>query len=302
MAFIRANLLINRGTFNSSSNINNIVIQTYNHDADTLATISGANYFPAFLGADASEVRVGDQLTVKGSDDTQTFEVVTLNPITLTSTVPSNSVDGPATSTVNAAAVWGNTTGSLLANSALLISGNNAALPAAGILSADNISEVTPGNGVLIDGTTAKDGGVLLATSGGTPTSLDYYERDAAIPALTMVPNAGTAAWTISGKMTRVGDVVTLTLTGGSVSATVAGSAVSFFTSSNPLDAQFRPQDANVTKVVAIEDNSTREAVPGLIEIFTGGSVVVSKGIDLVPTWAIGNTAGLLGVSISWTR
>lgn len=84
MSFNGEGLSIKRGGFNDEASEVNLVTHTYRSDTDTIAAITAANYFPAFLGKSATEVKIGDNLEIKGSDSTDVYTLTAVNPIALT--------------------------------------------------------------------------------------------------------------------------------------------------------------------------------------------------------------------------
>lgn len=83
MAFETFNILIARGKMNRQATETSIITHYYLSAIDTLATIQGANYFPAFLGSTSENVKLGDQINIKGSDGTAVVELTALDPVTL---------------------------------------------------------------------------------------------------------------------------------------------------------------------------------------------------------------------------
>lgn len=83
MAFEGLNLLIARGKINSQATETTIIMHTYTSAIDTIATIVTAGFFPAFLGSNAENVKLNDQITINGTDDTKVFQLTALNPIAL---------------------------------------------------------------------------------------------------------------------------------------------------------------------------------------------------------------------------
>lgn len=83
MAFETFNLLIARGRINTIASETNFITHTYTSDIDTIATITTSGYFPALLGSNAENVKVGDQISLQGSDDNEVFQLTTLNPIAM---------------------------------------------------------------------------------------------------------------------------------------------------------------------------------------------------------------------------
>jgi hypothetical protein len=120
-------------------------------------------------------------------------------------------VAGPTTTTVGDIATWNNTTGTLLKDSSVNISGGGAITGAASI---------------------------TLATTGGTPTALNYYEEVA------LTGNTFTGAFSVAQacvpQITRVGRDVTLLMP--SVSAAAAAAVA---TSTVAIPARFLPAAGN---------------------------------------------------------
>lgn len=102
MAFNTFQVLINRGKANCQASETNIVNHTYVSTTDTMATITTAGYFPDYLNASSEEVKIGDQITIKASDDVQVYDITGVSPLTLTSSFSGLSVIGSTHSTT-----WG---------------------------------------------------------------------------------------------------------------------------------------------------------------------------------------------------
>ena len=82
-----------------------------------------------------------------------------------------------------------------------------------GSLYTDTISELGSGVGVTIDSVLVKDGGISLATTGGTATALNYYQTDdVTFAAVAWKPNGAASAigTSLAAQITRIGRIVTI--------------------------------------------------------------------------------------------
>lgn len=83
MAFDIRNMYIDRGRSNCAQGNLTLSIHTYTHTSDTLSTIAGAGYFTNYLGASAEDVKIGDLLFIQGSDDTRSYQLTGVAPVTI---------------------------------------------------------------------------------------------------------------------------------------------------------------------------------------------------------------------------
>lgn len=98
----------------------------------------------------------------------------------------------------------------------------------------DTISERTSAAGITADSVLLKDGGITLATSGGTATALNYYEEYTHSTTFTWGSHT-TGSFDI--KVTRIGKKVSIQLPIIAISSTQNG----FITANTALPARFRP-------------------------------------------------------------
>lgn len=148
-----------------------------------------------------------------------------------------------------------------------------------------SVSATTEAFSVTAAGTGVFATGVQLPTSGGTATTLDYYETDDAETS-TFTPNGtgsnqGTAtpptgganSGTITFGLTRVGRVVTLRIP--TVTAT-AGTTTTNMKSNTALPSRFRPS-SNMQFNCTVEQADTDLATPGKISISNAGVISIFK-------------------------
>lgn len=186
-------------------------------------------------------------------------------------------VSGPLTSTDTALARWSGTSGQTLQNSVVTLDG-------AGALS-----------GVS---------GLTLATTGGTPTQLNYYEE------LTLTGNTFSGGVTVAQacdvRLTRVGDSVT------ALFPSIAGTgAAAVFTSTVAVPARFLPASGGGAygyyKAPIIVQNNSLSATAGQtagelqIDLTTGIITIGVASATGAAAMTAGNSAGWAAFSLNWS-
>lgn len=113
--------------------------------------------------------------------------------------------------------------------------------------------------------------GVQFATSGGTPTTLNYYQELASTIGFTS--NAFSGTKTVNYNIVRNGSTVTLKLEGFTNLGNGSASDQPF-TSNAALTSVFRPT-TNIFMAIEVTDNS--ETLRGGVEILSDGTIVISR-------------------------
>jgi hypothetical protein len=138
-------------------------------------------------------------------------------------------------------------------------------------LSADTISELTPGSGVTIDGVLAKDGGVQLLTTGGTKYSLDHYEEYDWAISLASTLWGGDSPLSVTAKITRIGRQVFIQFP---QTTNVSATVTTTITNATTLPARFRRSISNTFTGFLFLVNM---AEMGMIAMNQDGTFTISK-------------------------
>lgn len=244
MAYNKYNFRLGRGAYNAEGIATGIDIHTYTSLAETLATIAGANYFSENFGFDEGFVILNDFILVKGSDGARFYQVTALspNPTIVVADISGAGTAGPATSTLNAIAVYGDTTGDSLLNSTVLISSG----------------QLQPQNGIL------------LPAAGWSGSALSQYGADTIAGFQMTGPVASPVSVNISARL--VDDVVTLLW--APATGTFNGAAT--FNSVAPLDAKYRPINDIDQGAISVINNGV--IAEGSIRIDATGDVTIFNG------------------------
>jgi hypothetical protein len=120
---------------------------------------------------------------------------------------------------------------------------------------------------------------IMLQTSGGTQTKLDYYEQGSFTSVFDQNAGAGGSALTFTVKFSRIGNIVHLLFP--DMSGMTAGATATNFRASGPIASRLRPSQ-QTDFPVGIQVAGTRQAGAGAISIRSNGDIVVFR--DLVHT------------------
>jgi hypothetical protein len=144
-------------------------------------------------------------------------------------------------------------------------------------LSSNTLSFIAGGSAIAqctSSGLEALAGGLLLPTSGGTQSALDYYEEwdDAAMPVYQdgTTTDFLTASSTASVKVTRIGRIITVTW--DDISGTTSGTARAEFT----VPTRFSPSFSFT--VHAYQGESSGSALMSSVSAVSGGDIRFSYG------------------------
>ena len=137
--------------------------------------------------------------------------------------------------------------------------------------------------------------GLVLPTTGGTPSTLSYYEEYAYSTAITGPYSIANVNFSI----TRIGRVVTLTMTSLSTSAASTNSSAAFANATN-LPTRFCPV-SSTSFPIEIYDTTNNPAVTWIARL-----VILSSGgfnISLSPSGGFnsGSTYGIVSFSVSYS-
>jgi hypothetical protein len=137
--------------------------------------------------------------------------------------------------------------------------------------------------------------GLILPTTGGTAANLSYYEEYAYSTAFTGPYSIANVNFSI----TRIGRVVTMTMTSLSTSAVSTNSSAGFVNATS-LPTRFCPP-ASITFPIEIYDTTNNPAVTWIARL-----VVLSSGgfnISLTPSggFTSGNTYSIVNFSVSYS-
>lgn len=206
MAFQKENVIYGRGKANNFGTPAGLIQHTYASANDTQATIAGASYFDDFLGATSEDVKVGDLIIVRDSVNTfKNYRVDTLSPMAVTSVVVDANPFDQSLNTTDAVTF------------ATVDTGQGANELFGMDQTVKSISQVT------FDKVTTTDG-IVLPTTGGTPSTLSDYEVGTFTLNLT-----GGFVGTVNQSVdfVRIGNTVTLRFDFLSIPQTAPGVVVS---------------------------------------------------------------------------
>lgn len=118
--------------------------------------------------------------------------------------------------------------------------------------------------------------GLTLPSSGGTPSTLNYYEESSYTSTFTFDGSGGTSG-TVTIKLLRVGSMVTATIgTAASACTATTGTSSTTLSANTTMPSRFRPA-ALVGRPVFIREDATFPASPGMIRFGTGGTIEIFR-------------------------
>lgn len=261
MAFTLNTFQFNRGIGSCSNNGTGVSTVTHGYkSADTYATITTPGYFPANIDNSTDKVFVGDLISVVASDTVGLILITALDPFT----VGANLL-GTAGSPITIAAPIAATT-----TNAAIITGTSLQLEIA--------DQTHPG--ILTTGAQAFSGtklfmsGTQFLTSGGSASTLNYYEEATHVT----IFNLGTEMTApITFQITRIGRMVNFILIMGGTTTVAQGAPGAAYVGVTPLPVRFRPAFF-VTNTWEVTNAATLSA--GLISINTSGVINIYNSPD----------------------
>lgn len=145
---------------------------------------------------------------------------------------------------------------------------------------------------------------LFLPTTGGVPTSLTYYEEFVGTTTFTSTAFAGTQ--TVDMLLTRVGNMVTMQLSGISVTGTGVQGAITNNASGVPLPTRFMPRSAGGDSIFVIQVRDNNVPMPGRFTLSTNGffnvvkSTVSGSNLFINVAFSGVGVTGFAKFSISW--
>ncbi len=144
---------------------------------------------------------------------------------------------------------------------------------------------------------TVSPGGINLPSSGGSPSTLNYYE-EATHNTTIQGNNGGTVSSSCAFRFVRVGAQVTLTAP--TCNTALPGAASTILNVNSAFPSQFRPSTAVNIPVLIYNNNALQTTAYGYAQITTAGGIDVRR--DLPATaYTNGVAAGFAEFSLSWS-
>lgn len=133
------------------------------------------------------------------------------------------------------------------------------------------------------------NGPIKLATSGGTPTSLDYYEAGTFSANFNAGAGAGGANTTKTVTYVRLGKMASVRIAPSSDNMTAGATSSAFATAVSTIPTRLLPAD-NYFVPQQININGSTQSVAGAFDIRTDGTLRIFANINGSSTFASGNT------------
>lgn len=296
MAFNLQHFQFGRGTTSSYTQGQGftIVLHTYTSDVDTMATINGANYFPASIDGDDAKIFINDLLFIRGTDGESLVLVETLAPFTYSANLLGASgsfiVAAPVNPTDNNALIFSG--GSLKAEYASgshpgIVSVNNQGF--AGIKAFNDGANVF-GQGLSTNKINSTGAFPLIVGDDGFTTSIDVtpiinassagININSGTTITSYTEESGTFTWqvafatppTVNWYLQKNNNWVTLFIK-GMTSASPAGAATGSADSGIFIPAAYRPAATIDAPVVLAVSNGTTAV--GLVNVNAAGNVAI---------------------------
>jgi hypothetical protein len=274
MAFTLNTFQFNRGITSCAANGNGIapVIHTYG-TTDTVAAATTPGYFPTNIDGTDDKIFVQDLLLIAASDGIVLVEITGVAPITLGADLL-GSAGSPIVMSTPVPAVDAN--GAIVTGTTLQL--ELADQTHAGVLSS---------GAQVLGGLKTFNNGIQLATTGGTPATLNDYEE---FDYVSVFNNNSEATAAVTFKVTKVGRAITIRSTTSPTSASQVTPAAAF-TAVTPLPVRMRPAQAchgfwRVSNGGTFQNGAISIETTGVVNIynnvnfttgFTGG---VTNGFD----------------------
>ncbi len=203
-----------------------------------------------------------------------------------------------AASTLNVAPPVNSGVGTVAAARTLVVSAptigttaNIATYTANLVVGATYYSTTPPASGAIIEGNLTLYSGVLLPTSGGTATLLNYYEE---LSQTFTFAGVWAANQSVTGKLVRVGKTVTLIIPFVLVAATASAGVAQ--TAGTAVPVRFRP---NVHTSFIVRVYNSGAFIYGLLVVQNDGICALYSSAN-GGSFTSGGTAGWDQMSVSW--
>ncbi len=151
----------------------------------------------------------------------------------------------------------------------------------------------------VVNGTLNATVGVKLPTSGGTATTLNYYE-EIAYNNVVFTPNISTAnTATVNCKVTRTGDFVSLFIPAVLCTTSTSDAVI---TSSTFMDSRIYPTTQQGFVMGVAKSGGTVGASPLFIRVNTDGSVSLFRDATAALNFTTGSSGLNSAITVTWKR
>lgn len=154
----------------------------------------------------------------------------------------------------------------------------------------------TLNGGVTSSGLFTLNGGIKLLTTGGTPTTLNYYEELSHSTTWTGPWAAGSNP-TVPIRLVKIGSVVTAQIGAIQVVGNSSSAAVANVTA---IPARFRPITNNYNPLVSVLKGSTSTNQVGGVTVNTLGIITIGEDATFANFTATTNNVGPNAMSLTW--
>lgn len=143
--------------------------------------------------------------------------------------------------------------------------------------------------------------GVSFATSGGTPTTLDYYEEGTFSANFNAGAGAAGSGTTFTVAFVRVGKVVTLTFP-NMHTMTAGATATNFSTATGTVASRLRPSaTASMNQMVLCKVNGSDSATPCQFNVSSAGALSLYRDGANATTFTSASVSGAYGFAMTYS-
>lgn len=189
MTFNKFGMKFDRGRSNNSTQETALAHHRYTNTSDTLDTIAAAGYFPDYCNGRTDEVKIGDLVTIHGSNDYRSYKFTSVAPVVIVEEVLGDNPFDQSLNTGDSVTFANVTVTNTFATNVLsFVTATGSTLN----LITLNVTDIVVTQGIT------------LPSPGGTPATFDYYGFTDNVP-LTL---GGAMAGTVNVDFTRIGRMV----------------------------------------------------------------------------------------------
>ena len=284
MAFTLNTFQFARGVASCSNNGTGVgtVTHGYKNTNDNYVTITTSGYFPNSIDGSTDKIFVDDLIFIIASDTVGLALVTNLAPFTVGSNLL-GTAGSPITISAPNVAVDGN---------GAVISGT--------MFNLEIADQMHPGiittSAQAFSGTKNFLSGILLMTSGGTPTVLNYYEEFPFTTTFTLGTQTSAA---ITLNIIRVGSIITIanSTPAGEVSTPPQATPGAFYAANTVLPARFTPMNFANGAWQVLNAGVTSS---GLINIDSSGHIRIFNNPDATTPFASSQINGFRNDAITF--